>query len=921
MSIPLSGRTAKHRKHAGHAKITEFSFRPLVLCGVLFWIALFTSNANAQLKLHDFKFAIPFEQTNAPAIRNRPKTLFTAGQARTLSNDFYRAEVVMIENYQQDGKTNLIIRAPDCLFDATKNTASSTNRLELESPSGLHVEGMGFVSYLTNFNIIISNDVRTSIRQQLLQSAPEIVGVGRQTNQTVGTNIGMTIRADRLVLNYPSNLLTYVGHVRVEHFQLVLECASLIVQRTTNGSLEHVIAQNEVRIVNKSDGSEAHGDSAIYTMEPLEIIKLSGRASWNDDQRKSRADLFVLDPKQRHLQAQGDAWMSLPRQGITQPQVGLPKSTKIPTNALVEITADRLDVQMPTTNQPYRTLKADRHVVIVSPADQSRATANSAIFDERTGVAEFTGDAIWEAGDRMARGQILRYDRTNHTFHAQRNAYLKMPIAALASVATPITPPKKQTKATNAAPQFVEVYSNDYTYTSNSLVFRDNVRGQVLEGQTPRGRIECAMLALRFTNRLETVSATGHAKLEQLPWLSPSGKKTAKKLNCEQLFIRMQSAGIVEQITAKSNVFAEQQEWRASTNRPIHSVFTADNVVADFFRGTNQVREALADGHVSVLQESRIANGDRALYDGATDTVQLIGHPAAEFPEGKITDDEMLTWNRAKNKIFGHKLKGEGEVRRTNQSFFIPSASTQPMNQMSLISTNKLVKAYKQRRVVNGVSIEVAPGEVVGLLGPNGAGKTTTFNMVVGVVKPDDGTVSFHNYDVTTLPMHQRARLGMGYLTQEPSVFRKLTVEQNILAILETCRMSRSERHLRLKYLLDELDLARLAKSKAYMLSGGEKRRLEITRALVTSPKLLLLDEPFSGIDPIAVYEVQKIVRRLKERGLGILITDHNVRETLKLVDRAYLIFQGEVVYEGRGEDLPNDPKAREIYLGPEFNM
>ena len=238
-----------------------------------------------------------------------------------------------------------------------------------------------------------------------------------------------------------------------------------------------------------------------------------------------------------------------------------------------------------------------------------------------------------------------------------------------------------------------------------------------------------------------------------------------------------------------------------------------------------------------------------------------------------------------------------------------------------LLATDKLVKEYRHRRVVNGVSLTVAPGEIVGLLGPNGAGKTTTFNMVVGVVRPDDGSVKFQQRDITRLPMHRRARLGIGYLTQEPSIFRKLTVEQNILAILETCRMKRQERSIRLKYLLEELDLERLAKSKAYTLSGGEKRRLEITRALVTSPKLMLLDEPFSGIDPIAVYEVQKIVRRLKERGLGILITDHNVRETLKLVDRAYLIHRGEVVYEGAAEQLVNDPKAREIYLGPEFNL
>jgi lipopolysaccharide export system ATP-binding protein len=239
----------------------------------------------------------------------------------------------------------------------------------------------------------------------------------------------------------------------------------------------------------------------------------------------------------------------------------------------------------------------------------------------------------------------------------------------------------------------------------------------------------------------------------------------------------------------------------------------------------------------------------------------------------------------------------------------------------ALLLTEKLIKEYSGRRVVNGVSISVTAGEIVGLLGPNGAGKTTSFNIVVGLIRPDGGSVTFEQQPITNLPMHLRARLGIGYLTQEPSVFRKLTVAQNILAILETCVMNSQERGVRLKYLLEELDLGPLAKNMAYTLSGGEKRRLEITRALVTSPKLLLLDEPFSGIDPIAVYEVQKIVRRLKERGLGILITDHNVRETLKLVDRAYLIHKGEVLCEGSAEFLVNDPRAREIYLGPEFNL
>ena len=240
---------------------------------------------------------------------------------------------------------------------------------------------------------------------------------------------------------------------------------------------------------------------------------------------------------------------------------------------------------------------------------------------------------------------------------------------------------------------------------------------------------------------------------------------------------------------------------------------------------------------------------------------------------------------------------------------------------MSLLEAKGLAKAYKKRRVVNGVTISVSPGEVVGLLGPNGAGKTTSFNMIVGLVRPDEGEVLFEGKLISGLAMHQRARRGIGYLTQEPSVFRKLTVEQNILAILETCTSDKLEQKARLKSLLEELDMTALARSKAYTLSGGEKRRLEITRALVTSPRMLLLDEPFSGIDPIAVYEVQKILRKLRERRMGILITDHNVRETLKLVDRAYIIHKGDVRCEGEAEFLVNDPTAREIYLGPEFNL
>ncbi len=239
----------------------------------------------------------------------------------------------------------------------------------------------------------------------------------------------------------------------------------------------------------------------------------------------------------------------------------------------------------------------------------------------------------------------------------------------------------------------------------------------------------------------------------------------------------------------------------------------------------------------------------------------------------------------------------------------------------TVLQTEELVKIYDGRTVVNGVNVNVRAGEIVGLLGPNGAGKTTSFYMIVGLVRPDGGRVLFSGTDVTSYPMYKRARLGMGYLPQEESIFRKLTVEQNILAILETMPMSKQDRRQRCEELLHQFGIEKIAKNTALTLSGGEKRRLTIARSLVTNPSLLMLDEPFSGVDPIAVYDVQQIVVNLRKSGLAILITDHNVRETLSIVDRAYLLFEGRVESEGTKDFLINDPISRQLYLGERFRM
>jgi lipopolysaccharide export system ATP-binding protein len=245
----------------------------------------------------------------------------------------------------------------------------------------------------------------------------------------------------------------------------------------------------------------------------------------------------------------------------------------------------------------------------------------------------------------------------------------------------------------------------------------------------------------------------------------------------------------------------------------------------------------------------------------------------------------------------------------------------QPTSGLLTLRSEALCKAYKKKTVVDRVSVEVKQGEVVGLLGPNGAGKTTTFYMIVGMVKPSAGKVFLDAVDITGEPMYRRARMGVGYLSQEASVFRKMTVRNNIMAILELMSLTHAQRVERCEKLLEDFGITHIAESKGYMLSGGERRRTEIARALATDPKFILLDEPFAGIDPIAVEDIMRIVHDLKDRGIGVLVTDHNVHETLSITDRSYLLFEGKIIRAGSAEELANDPEARRLYLGETFRL
>ena len=331
----------------------------------------------------------------------------------------------------------------------------------------------------------------------------------------------------------------------------------------------------------------------------------------------------------------------------------------------MEINAELLDLQMPTTNQPNRLLIAEHGVVILSPSDKSRASADRAVFDERSGMLELTGDASWQAADRMARGQALQYDRTNRIFVARRDAYLKVPISELSTrvVGQSATTNLAKT-ATNSPslslPQFMEVLADEYTYTSNFLVFRENVRGKVLQDKIPVGTITCDLLGLRFSNQLETAMASGKVVMEEFPVLTASSYRVARKLECEQLHLKMAPGGTMERLVALMNVVAQQQEWRKGTNQPIHSRFSAEMVTADFFPRTNQVKEAVVEKNVFIAEGQRTARGDRAFYTGTNDVVQLTGNPTAESPEGKITHADLLIWNRRQNNFSGRNMTLEG---------------------------------------------------------------------------------------------------------------------------------------------------------------------------------------------------------------------------------------------------------------------
>ena len=380
-----------------------------------------------------------------------------------------------------------------------------------------------------------------------------------------------------------------------------------------------------------------------------------------------------------------------------------------------------------------------------------------------------------------------------------------------------------------------------------------------------------------------------------------------------QALIERYASGSRSRFLALQALVEAAHDDGAATFNEIAVRFRDDYLAALRLEGRDAEREA---GRLS-LDEVRTHLATSVLPRLVSDSVLILPPEGLATPDARIRMVETLWAEIA-------PLRGEiaDVIRHTGEHQTPPAVRAVtmpsiPVAKPSVLEANGLVKMYRRRKVVNDVALRLQQGEIVGLLGPNGAGKTTTFYMIVGLIQPLSGRIVLDGADVTKMPMYKRARLGIGYLSQEPSIFRKLSVEDNITAILETLPLSGAERKARLETLLDELHIRHLRKSKAFALSGGERRRLEITRALVTEPKFMMLDEPFAGVDPIAVHDIQTIVAGLRHRGIGVLISDHNVEQTLDIVDRAYIMFDGQVKVSGTVRELVFDDTVAEIYLGP----
>ena len=654
------------------------------ICAALVTVCAGEAAQAQNFDAYGFKLPIMFDKL-APGQTNKIQSITSGQEVKTVGRGLFQVQGAHIEYYAEDGKTNLVANAPEALLSQDQRTATSTNRLEVRTSNGLFIEGNGYFCQLTNFNLFISNRVRTVIDQSLAQGNRAPGGMSARAAPTLpsglqNTNTEMTVHSEQFHLNNVSNLVTYTGNVRVDNGQFLLSCAKLTIQRTTNGAIQYILAQTNVVILNKGDGSRASGDKAYYTIRNgKETMDLTGHALWLEGERTFRAEKFTFDLQANKVHAQKKALLKLPRSMFGQGDLFMPQSlgrtNKMATgafsNQFVEIHSELMDIQLPGTNQPVRSLLARTNVLILSQADKMRATADRAFLSEATGVLELSGHAQWETEQRLAKGDNLYFDRTNRTFRAKGNAYLKVPLSTFGKQKVLVAG-----AATGADGQMLEATADDYDYQGDLFTFHNHVHGLLLEKQTPRGQIRAGLVTVKFSNQVERITARQKVFLEEFPVLKSDGSKVRKTMRSEYALITLFTNGLIDQIVANEMVHTEEQMTKKGATNAVLSLLDAERVTTRFFSFTNQVKDLVAERNVSMVQGNRIAHSEMAVYTATNNMILLTGHPSVDAPEARIPEADYITYDRTRSQYHFYKARAEGTPAafRTNQSG-LPSAN------------------------------------------------------------------------------------------------------------------------------------------------------------------------------------------------------------------------------------------------------
>jgi lipopolysaccharide export system protein LptA len=617
-----------------------------------------------------------------PPHQDRIRTLIAGDEATRLPNGTVAIKVFKLQTFRETGPTNaeLMAAAPDCLYDLGQNTGSSPGPLQIDSGDAkLHIDGEGFLlhQFGTNLTLDISNRVHTVIRRE------------NPAGASVSGGQLITITSDHFHYDRQAGLITYTGSVHAVDDQNDMSCDTMTVLILPDGTIENITGDQKVVMVSKTTGGRATGGHAVYTSrEGRQVVRLTGNPRWQDSPDENvgkvlTGTVFTLDrPDALHstLRSEGDAHLRMPRGSLNQSglmfgsQPAQAGSTPTDTNGFVEINSDNMAFQLPPTNGPVQAVAADGHVVILDPEANSRATADHADYSDITGLLQLTGNPVWQADQRVARGDVLSFDRDTQSFSARTNAFLRFPASALGQSVDATA--GAQRSAGSRTNEFVEVTAKDYEYRGGLLTFHEDVHATALEGDVTRGVLDCGVLrVLSVSNQLQTLEAEQDVHARILPVTNADGKTVERDLKCDTVDVTMRTNGLVQEIAANGRVRTLQTETRPGKPLPVHLGLDSEALTVDFIETTNAVESILAETNVVVRQDETTAHGGRAVYTASNDMAEMTDHPIIVSTNGTLVGNR-LTLDRSRNRFYAWDYTARINVGTNKFTAKVPGAKS-----------------------------------------------------------------------------------------------------------------------------------------------------------------------------------------------------------------------------------------------------